>query len=229
MKTNSFCIWIILAIITFSFITCEKENGNNGEPPEDTTGTFIDSRDGQIYKWIKIGNQIWMAENLNYTTDNGSWVYDNDSSNATTFGRLYDWETACEVCPDGWLLPSDVDWKELEMYLGMSEVAVDSIGYRGTDEGGRLKEAGTAHWHSPNTGATNSSGFSALPGGLHFTDGKFYNMGTFGTCWSSTEMDSISALSRRLFSNSACIVRGDGTKKVGYSIRCIKDTEWNKH
>ena len=91
---------------------------------EPLQGTFTDSRDGNTYKWIEIGNQIWMAENLNFHANSGCWVYDNNPENADTYGRLYNWETARNVCPDGWHLPSDNEWKELEVYLGISQGSV---------------------------------------------------------------------------------------------------------
>src|SRR5690606_12297955 len=92
---------------------------------------------------------------------------------------LYDWETACDVCPDGWHLPTDAEWTELTDYLG-------------ENAGGKLKatgtiEAGTGLWYDPNTGATNETGFTALPGGNRYSNGSFYDFGYFGYWWSATE------------------------------------------
>jgi uncharacterized protein (TIGR02145 family) len=106
-----------------------------------------------------------MAENLNYDAGIGSWIYNENSDLAVTYGRLYIWETACEVCPDGWRLPSDEEWTELTAYLGGDEVA-----------GGKLKETGASHWEE-NEGATNESGFLALPGGGRFNYGDFDGIG----------------------------------------------------
>lgn len=113
-------------------------------------GVFSDTGDGQSYKWVKIGTQVWMAENLNYETKSGSWIYENDIKNANAYGRLYDWKTALEVCPEGWNLPTDREWMILEMYLGMSESKARKKGWRGKNEGSKLKEKGTQHWDSPN-------------------------------------------------------------------------------
>ena len=191
------------------------------------TGTLTDDRDGQTYTTVKIGNQWWMAENLNYYTSSGSWYYDNDSSTyADTYGRLYDWETACNSCPTGWHLPTDEEWKTLEMYLGMSQVEADAGGLRGTDEGGKLKETGTTHWYSPNTGATNESGFTALPGGFRLSDGSFYYLGKYAKYayfWTATEIDASYAWYRILGFNYTEILRNYYTKPYGRSVRCVKD------
>jgi uncharacterized protein (TIGR02145 family) len=158
MKKLSILLIIGIVVPTMLLIGCKKD-----EESDETTGEFTDSRDGQVYKWVKIGNQVWMAENLNYETPN-SWWYDNNSANGDIYGRLYTWAAAMNgesssnsvpsgvqgVCPDGWHLPSDAEWTVLTDYLGGESVA-----------GGKMKEAGTVHWNSPNTGATNSSGFTA--------------------------------------------------------------------
>ena len=151
------------------------------------TGTVTDI-DGNTYQTVKIGDQWWMAENLKVTcyrngdaipniTDGTTWAslstgayceYNNDINNVATYGRLYNWYAVTDsrnIAPAGWHVPSDAEWKQLEMYLGMSQSEADATGWRGTDEGGKLKEVGTMHWNSPNTGATNESGFTALPGG----------------------------------------------------------------
>lgn len=131
--------------------------------------TFVDERDGKKYKFVKIGSQFWMAENLNYDTTEGSWCYGNEKDNCTKFGRLYNYQTALTVCPTRWHLPSDQEWNILTDYLGGRSVA-----------GGKLKEAGSSHWASPNTDATNSSGFSALSGGYRSANGSFYDIGGGG-------------------------------------------------
>ena len=172
-------------IILFSIINCDKKNTTETNTSNSETVTDID---GNTYKTVKIGNQIWMAENLKVThyrngdiipnvTNNFEWAYlstgawcvhDNDGSYANTYGYLYNWYAVNDIrniAPEGWHVPTDEEWKELEMYLGMSQTEADDTGYRGTNEGGKLKEAGTTHWETPNTGATNETGFSALPGG----------------------------------------------------------------
>lgn len=177
-------------------------------------GSFTDPRDGAQYKTITIGSQTWMAENLNYNAGSGSWAYDNDSSKSATYGRLYSWQTARKACPKGWRLPSDVDWQTLVEYLGGPVVA-----------GGKMKEAGAAHWKSPNTGANNGSGFSALPAGYYY-DGKFYDMGSSASFWSSTASGSENhyVWHRFLFHSISAVYRYRYSyTKFGYSVRCVRD------
>ena len=191
------------------------------EPLQDT---FTDVRDGNIYKWIEIGNQIWMAENLNYHADSGCWVYDNDTPNAEIYGRLYNWETAKQVCPTGWHLPTDNEWKQLEMFLGMSREIADNEFYRGLDVGSKLKEVGTAHWAS-NPAATNSSGFSALPAGvMGWVDSAkyFHNRRYTTTFWTSTEQTFKQAWLRDLYCTQEGVNRTFYYKTMGFSVRCVK-------
>jgi len=125
------------------------------------------------------------------TTKYYFWYNDDSVSYAKTHGALYTWAAAMNgaessnnnpsgvqgACPSGWHLPSDAEWKELEIYLGMSQKEADTIKARGTDEGDKLKEAGNIHWIDLNTGATNSSGFTALPSGYRYVGGKFSYLG----------------------------------------------------
>lgn len=177
----------------------------------DLPDRFADSRDGKVYKTVQIGNQLWMAENLNYYTSD-SWCYYDNSSNCATYGRLYTWETAKKVCPAGWHLPSDAEWTQLTDYMG------------GNDEaGGKLKETGTSHWNSPNEGASNSAGFTALPGGNRDTHGAFSRHGSFGYWWSAKERDASNAWFRYLYFDIAKMVLLYGNKEYGYSVRCVRD------
>lgn len=208
----------------------------------DSTVTDID---GNMYKIIKIGNQWWMAENLKVihysngeaipnVTDNTEWInlstaaycnYDNNSGNAATYGRLYNWYAVNDsrnIAPAGWHVPTDEEWKELEKYLGMSQSDADNPGWRGTEEGGKMKEEGTTHWQSPNTGATNSSGFSALPSGYR-RDGNYYYMSYGADFWSSTEHDSGYAWYRLLSYDRSDVGRNGNYKQGGFSVRCIRD------
>ncbi len=207
-------------------------------------GTVVDSRDGQSYSTVQIGTQCWMAENINVgtmisgandQTDNGiieKYCYGNDIANCDTYGGLYQWGEAMQydtisstpdVCPDGWHIPSDDEWKTLEMYLGMSQSDADALGWRGTDEGGKLKETGTTHWNSPNTGATNSSGFTGLPGGYRATSGSFDYISVYGYYWTSTEYVSNHSKLRTLGSNYSQVYRENGWNPNGFGVRCIKD------
>ena len=139
------------------------------------------------------------------------------TENYQTYGVLYNWPAAITACPDGWHLPSDAEWKQLEMYLGMSEEEADKRGERGTDEGGKLKEVGTTHWETPNTGATNSSGFTALPGGQRdWFHGNFGHIGHYAAWWCSN------AVFRRLYYNDSYVTRYSFQKRDGASVRCVQ-------
>src|SRR5690554_844499 len=203
---------------------------------ETTSGTFIDSRDGNEYNWVQIGDQVWMAENLAYLPSvnmvaDGSedaagsyyYVYGYDGTNVAeakatdnyaTYGVLYNWTAAMNACPDGWHLPSDAEWTELTDYLGGWSVA-----------GGKLKETGTTHWASPNTGATNETGFTALPGGNRYSNGIFNIIGSIrdGNWWSATESDAASVWNRHMQYDSSFVYRGYSFKEVGFSVRCLRD------
>jgi uncharacterized protein (TIGR02145 family) len=201
--------------------------------------------EGNVYNTIYIGTQLWMAENLKTTkyndgtaipniTDDATWAtattgaysdYSNTPANSTTYGRLYNWyavdnNTATmvasnggkNVCPTSWHVPSDDEWTTLTTYLGGETIA-----------GGKLKETGTMHWSSPNTGATNETGFTALPSGLHYYNGIYVLIGYDGYWWSSTESTTSGAWFRRTYSNAAIVGRYDDYKRDGISVRCVSD------
>ena len=199
-----------------------------------TTGTVTDY-DGNVYKTVKIGDQWWMAENLKVThyrkgevipnvTDNTAWSnlttgayceYDNNSENVETYGRLYNWYAVSDsrnIAPEGWHVPTDAEWSTLVTYLGGASVA-----------GGKLKETGTTHWNSPNVGATNESGFAALPGGSRSNNGYFNLLGYYAYFWSSTESGSNCAWSRTLYYVIASVYRYDDGKQYGFSVRLVRD------
>lgn len=177
------------------------------------SGTLTDSRDGKNYKWVKIGNQVWMAENLNYSSSSGSWCYDDQESNCNIYGRLYDGYSAKTACPAGWHLPSDSEWNALISFLGGKKVA-----------GGKMKETGTTHWDSHNVGANNSSGFTALPGGLRSGSSySFKSLGDWGCFWSSAKGSGSKAGVWDLIYLSAKVYQGNDIKTAGYSVRCLKD------
>jgi uncharacterized protein (TIGR02145 family) len=211
-------------------------------------GSVVTDYDGNFYRTVLIGDQCWMMENLKVThyrngdpipnvTDNGAWDglstgaycnYNNDAGNVAVYGRLYNFYAATDIrdiAPIGWHVPSDAEWKELEIYLGMSQYEADLEGWRGILIGGKLKEAGTAHWNSPNEGATNESGFTALPGGYRWGSGGLFNgMNDQAAFWSSTPNGYIHAWDRGLISIYSEISRyGNVDKNTGASIRCIKD------
>lgn len=193
--------------------------------------------DGNVYNTIVIGSQTWMKENLKVThyqngvpipniTDDNQWLtvktgafcdYANTSENSVLFGKLYNYYAVKDlnnICPLGWHVPSDKEWATLVAFLGGIETA-----------GGALKS--TSVWNLPNTGATNNSGFSALPSGNRSGyDGTFSNLNNVGFYWSSTDDGSTGAWIRILNNISATAVRanGNGTMNDGFCIRCIKDS-----
>jgi uncharacterized protein (TIGR02145 family) len=176
-------------------------------------GTITDTRDSKIYKTVKIGTQTWMAENIAFKEGNGCRAYKNDLANVKIYGYLYDWETAKRVCPTGWHLPNDAEWTTLVKFLGGNSIA-----------GGKLKESGTSHWQTPNTNASNSSGFTALPGGFFLTENIFDFIGSVCQMWSATE--SSPAIYARMWSlnfTNSKISTVDADKSAGESVRCIKD------
>jgi uncharacterized protein (TIGR02145 family) len=212
--------------------------------------SIIDIRDGQVYKIVKIGRQWWMQENVNIgsridgshnATDNGlieKYCYLDNEIYCDTFGGLYLWDEMMDyypsddgnpgitqgICPFGWHLPTDKEWKELEIFLGMSQADAETTGYRGTNEGGKMKETGSTQWRSPNTGATNESGFSVLPCGSHDTGGYIDGVGDLAFFWSSTEYSSLSAWYRLLIYDNSAVYRNYSNKDYGFSVRCLMDS-----
>ena len=206
---------------------------------------LVDSRDGQSYSTVQIGTQCWMAENLNIGTridgtieqsDNGiieKYCYNDLESNCDIYGGLYQWDEMMQyvttegtqgICPDGWHLPTDAEWMTLEEEVESStSVNWNTTGWRGTDAGGNLKETGTTYWLSPNTGATNSSGFTALPGGYRVTDWSFNDVSGNGLWWSSSPGDSSNPWFRSLYFGSAQVGRDVNFKSFGFSVRCLED------
>ena len=214
------------------------------------SGTITDF-DGNVYYIVNIGAQTWMAENLKVThyhdgttiqlvEDNSAWdalgstdkaycYYGNNSAIGNTYGALYTWVAAMNgavssssnpsgvqgVCPDGWHLPSNTELIELIDYLGGGIIA-----------GSKLKETGTTHWSNPNTGATNESGFTALPGCYRKDNGGFgiYGIGYFGSWWTSTEYSSTITWYIRLYNGDDSAVIDNGfNKEFGLSVRCLRD------
>ncbi|MDT8400759.1 MAG: fibrobacter succinogenes major paralogous domain-containing protein [Bacteroidales bacterium] len=202
-----------------------------------TSGPLTDI-DGNTYNTVIIGDQVWMQENLKVTKlnngtqiplveDNDTWLhtddpghswYDNDEDTyGDTYGAFYNWYTVNtgKLCPDGWHVPSDEEWTALTDFLGGEDVA-----------GGKLKEAGIEHWDSPNTDATNETGFTGLPGGYRSNGGQYYSMGWTGNWWTSTIVDDgwdTFVYSRRLRADLNSVYRSYSNKNFGRYVRCIKD------
>jgi uncharacterized protein (TIGR02145 family) len=185
---------------------------------------------------IKICDQIWMQKNLDVNkyqngdiipqvTDPFAWAalttgawcwYNNDSATyAATYGKMYNWYAVNDprgLAPQGWHIPSNDEWSTLGMCKGDDFVA-----------GGYLKEAGTSHWLAPNTGADNSSGFTALPGGFRYLDGTFNFITFYGNFWSSTSVNAAEAMYRGLNYSDFSLFQSPSNKLNGFSIRCIKN------
>ena len=227
-----------------AYATNSVGTGYGNETLLKTSITIIDT-DGNVYNTVIIGNQVWMIENLKTTkyrdgtsiqnvSDNTTWVkwnirsaycwYNNDStSNKNKYGALYNSDAVNDsrnIAPTGWHIPTDAEWTALTTFLGGVDIA-----------GGKLKEVGTGHWASPNTGATNSSGFTALPGGERSGfDGTFGAMGQSGNWWSSTQNNGIDANGYPYYYNFFHSI-SSGSASTGYgwafsngfSVRCIKD------
>lgn len=229
--------WRELAIGSSILVLCESP--------------FIDPRDGKSYNAIKIGNQCWMAENLNIgtminstnggtnndgeQTDNGTiekYCYYNEPDSCDVYGGLYQWNEMMQyiitqgtqgICPDGWHIPTDDEWCILENELDAGSINCSTTGWRGTDAGCKMRETGTAHWWTPNTCATNSSGFTARGGGARLTDCSFGDILASALFWTSTYKDGTEAWYHMLSFAHADVYLDSFNKNRGYSVRCLKD------
>jgi uncharacterized protein (TIGR02145 family) len=176
---------------------------------------FIDKRDGNVYKTVKIGGKVWTAENLSYEAGK-SWCYQNNQSYCAAHGRLYDWNTATEACPEGWHLPSAKEWDELVKAAGGEQAA-----------GKRLKPISGWADHEGNSGnGTDDYGFSALPGGFRTYDGDFRVSGSTGMWWTATTTRASAPrdpLDRIMYSNSNGVQDGVCEDSNGLSVRCVRD------
>jgi uncharacterized protein (TIGR02145 family) len=187
------------------------------------SGTFLDSRDNKTYKWVKIGDQTWMAENLNYETG-VSACYDNNTANCTTYGRLYNWATAKTACSSGWHLPSDNDWNTLMAFIH-GDKGLGSFISGTSDYAGKYLKA-TSGWNNYNGISGNGEdtyGFLALPGGLGTGNG-FVSVGDYGYWWSSSsEYDSNYAYYRGMYYNDKDTYYGINDKDYLFGVRCVQD------
>jgi len=250
-KITKFSIFslAILGVISLLSIGCKKSSDNNNNNPPLTTITDID---GNVYHTVTIGTQVWMVENLKTTKYNdGSsiplvpvdsvWVklstpaycwYDNNIEYKNTYGALYNWYTiqTGKLCPAGWHIPTEADLNTLATYLGGPSVA-----------GGKLKETGTSHWESPNTAATNESGFTAYAGGLRTVDRSewfghmvyscyYTGLGSDGSWWTTSYNETthncicLDLVYDYGYMDSSGFFAGDGfQKRRGLSVRCIKN------
>jgi uncharacterized protein (TIGR02145 family) len=225
MKTR-IIILVAFSLLLSSIHSCKKDEAN-------VNNKTVTDKDGNVYETITIGTQIWMAENLKTTkyndgtaipqvTDNTSWDnlttpgycwYNNEITNIA-YGALYNWNTVNtgKLCPTGWHVPTDAEWTNLTTYLG--DVSVAAI---------KLKEIGSAHWISPNTGSTNETGFTALPAGYRSNYGTFASIGYYSVWWTSTENSATNAWVRLVSYNYDNVGRNNYRKVLGHSVRCLKN------
>ncbi len=218
-----------IAMLIVLLLSCET-----GNPVGDNNDTVTDA-DGNKYKTVKIGTQVWMVENLKTTKYNDSsvipcvadstewsnlnspgycWYNNDETSFKNIYGALYNWHTVNtkKLCPTGWRIPTKDEWDTLINYLGGVDVA-----------GGKMKEVGLSHWDSPNTEATNISGFTALPGGYRISESTCYGIGQRCYLWSSTESAPKSAHGCGTYFMTAMASIISDSKETGYCVRCIKD------
>lgn len=254
MKINFRNLLLIGSIVASVFLVgCDKDDddatsgGGTNPPTNGETGTFTDSRDSKTYNWVKIGEQVWMAENLNFTgsgiqhiTDNTEWennpdydgwcYYENNDNYGNTYGALYQWEAAKAVCPSGWHLPTDEEWTQLENYLKENAYSYDGvIGNSGiakslaTNSGWSISDNQGAVGNSDFEEYRNKTGFSALPGGFRNGYGGFGGLGYYGYWWSATELGSGLAYYRDLDYRGAGVDRHFDNKSLGFAVRCVRD------
>lgn len=243
----------ILFLSLFLLVSCGNDpsspniDDSDDGVPTGTPGTVTDI-DGNEYQTIKIGKQWWMTENLRVTRyrngdsirhvpDDNVWpaltegaysIYDHAGLNIITYGLLYNWYAVDDnrnIAPEGWHVSTDNDWKELELYMGMAQNELNDRQWRGTNEGNKLKEAGTMHWVAPNANATNEYGFTAQPNGFRSEFG-FNGLAHQAYFWTSTIFNGATdtfGWARGLHRDKSEISRVYYDKLHGYGVRCVKD------
>ena len=245
MKSLSLIIifrFLLFGQFLILMISCEKSEPKQTQDFTGQTGTVIDI-EGNVYKTIEIGTQIWMAENLrtallndsssildncshiitvlndigyiNVLTTGYCWYNNLNDTTKNHFGALYNFyavETE-RLCPIGWHVPSEAEWNTLTDYLGGKSIA-----------GGILKESGLRYWNNPNKGATNESGFNALPGGRRYSShNTFCEIREFGYWWTSTSKSVGIASTKYMFYDNTAVLDREFPKTTACSIRCIKN------
>jgi uncharacterized protein (TIGR02145 family) len=212
---NIIILVFLLSTLTFFETRCQTK-GVVTSTRQGPKG-MIDSRDKQIYSIVNIGTHIWMAENMRYNAE-GSWL--NGENPSIRYGRLYNWETAQKACPPGFHLATDDEWKALEMVMGMKKSIVNEEGWRGGNEGTKMKS--NKGWGDAAEG-TNNLGINILPAGDCSASGSFFGLGGTTSFWTATSIDLTSARNRHFDSGKEQINRYNKDKKTGLSCRCVKD------
>ncbi len=251
LKINGFTIATCALLFSVFFMQSSCKPKPVTPVSTNETGTVTD-REGNVYATVKIGDQWWMAEDLRvksylngdtiaYHPNSVDWIKDTAAyckfSSSGDFGFLYNWlavSDARKLAPEGWHIPSDEEWKILEMNLGMERSSADSISWRGTTQGTKLKIAqvvnvnGTKYWEVNKTTQytnwpTNESGFTALPAGCRMYDGKFGVGSRYTGFWWSSSLNNDDAWYRYLDYQKTNVFRFYGDKHHGFSVRCVKD------
>lgn len=232
----------LLLFAAFSLLMYTSCMEDISDTNDDDNQNLISDYDGNSYKTVVIGNKTWMAENLKTSHyNNGDAIETSDAfpdnstvklqypaggdeANVAVYGRFYTWAALTDtrgVCPQGWHVPTEDEWIEMETSLGLVYTTPTS-GQIGTNEGGKLKEAGTEHWNDPNVGATNESGFTALPAGVRGSNG-FSEIGNFASFWTATTEMGDNAWVHEVNKAFEKIYHYGGPKTVAKSCRCVKD------
>ncbi|MFH1160449.1 MAG: FISUMP domain-containing protein [bacterium] len=206
MKTKKHqSVTVISILITVSFFLLW------GNSYSQETGSFKDKRDGNMYQWVKLGNKVWMAENLKYLVPAGCWAYENDSANATGFGYLYDWTAAQMACPKGWHLPSAGEFEMLIETLGGDSIA-----------GSKLQEMDTLLWRQNDSLSGNRIENFPLLGGTRHNDAAFVGIKIWGGLWSAS-LDVVGDPINYLFARgNRNITKSSNNQSSGFAVRCIR-------
>lgn len=255
MKTSLKTHVILLALSAISFTTyagvqpkkeVNKDKAITKVVPEDSIPLTVKDIEGNIYKTVVIGKQVWLQENLRTRTyrngkpiakklSNAQWkanktgacaVYNNDSIKEAAFGLLYNWYAVANpagLCPAGWHVPKDSEVNKMVSYLDDYADTTELKRIQSEIAGGAMKEIGITHWASPNTGATGTANFLGFAGGNKSPDGKCNDVGSYGYWWTSTPASTTEAYGRLLSYFNGNIDRFKAYKNVGLSVRCVKN------
>ena len=223
MKNRTILIIYLIVYVTLAY--------SQGTPnlEEDTTISekvnilsFIDNRDNTPYSYIDIDGTYWMTENLIFKSEN-SLIYNHDVNNETVFGRLYSWKEATCACPDAWRLPTEEDWKKLELHIGLNQEEINLTGWRGTNQADALKDKKNNTWLSKMHLTSSDVGFNAPAGGVAYSKNSFANIGLGGYYWSATSYYSSFAWSRYVSYNKGSFYRNISAVNWYFSVRCVQD------
>jgi len=214
------------ALLALALMSVAGSEGHGAGDPvqDDRQGRYVDSRDGHVYRTVRIGELVWFTENLAYMPhvspsgeQGGIWVYGYEGrepaearlrAEYAAYGNLYDWDAAMRSCPAGWHVASDEEWKLTEVALGMTAVEADGVGWRGSDQGTRMKEGG-------------DSGLDAVLAGWRSGSGTLAFRGEHANFWTATPVDHRS-YERLLNVRRPTVGRDLGNKTCGFSVRCVR-------